>query len=99
MDLDAVSAADFNPHIGSAFLIRFTDGEYTLRLAEVTEQPALGWPGSSRSPFSLVFSGPAQPILRQGTYLLQHDVLGDLTLFIVPIQPDSSGSRYEAVFN
>ena len=49
--------------------------------------------------FSLVFTGPIEPVLPQRTYRLAHDELGDLEIFIVPIGRDDAGVRYEAVFN
>ncbi len=49
--------------------------------------------------FSLVFTGPSEPVLVQRTYRLVHDELGDLDIFIVPIGRDDTGVRYEAVFN
>ena len=49
--------------------------------------------------FSLVFTGPVEPVLPQRTYRLVHAELHDLDVFIVPIGRDESGVRYEAVFN
>ena len=49
--------------------------------------------------FSLIFRGPAQPFLPQGTYHLQNEVLGELDLFLVPIGRREDGYEYEAVFN
>jgi hypothetical protein len=97
MHLDLVTAADFQPHAGSSFVVKLPGGSFPVELVEVTEQPQHARGG--RTPFSLVFRGPAQPIISQGTYLFSHDVLGEASIFIVPIQPDSLGSRYEAVFN
>ena len=49
-------------------------------------------------PFSLVFVGPARFVLPQQTYRVEHDSLGELDLFLVPIGPNGGGMRYEAVF-
>jgi hypothetical protein len=54
--------------------------------------------GMSRDPFSLMFNGPREPLLAQGTYRLSHPALGEFELFIVPIGQDADGTRYEAVF-
>lgn len=54
--------------------------------------------GECRS-FSILFHGPADPLLPQQTYSLEHDVLGTFDLFIVPVGRDINGCRYEAVFN
>jgi hypothetical protein len=45
-----------------------------------------------------VFGGPAEQVLPQTTYRVEHDALGSFDLFLVPLQPDRGGARYEAVF-
>ena len=60
----------------------------------VTASPRPG----ERSPFSIVFRGPAEPMLAQRTHRIEHERLGAFELFLVPIGRDSSGMRYEAVF-
>jgi hypothetical protein len=69
-----------------------------LRLAECD---ALGEPvtAGGRRPFSLLFTGPREPILRQAIHRLDHPELGAVELFLVPLAPDGAGARYEAVFN
>jgi hypothetical protein len=52
-----------------------------------------------RLPFSIVFLGPLEPVLPQRIYRFEHEALGTFELFIVPIGPDESGMRYEAVFS
>lgn len=52
----------------------------------------------ARQPFTLQFHGPAEPVLPDATYHLQHEVLGGLEVFLVPIGPDAAGMRYEAIF-
>lgn len=49
--------------------------------------------------FSLVFTGPVEPLLPQRIYRMVHDDLGEFDIFIVPIARDGTGARYEAVFN
>jgi hypothetical protein len=51
-----------------------------------------------RQPFSLLFRGPAESVLPQATYPLQHAQLGTLAIFLVPISRGADGVRYEAVF-
>ncbi|MGA7614699.1 MAG: hypothetical protein WBX15_05895 [Thermoanaerobaculia bacterium] len=99
MDLDQATASDFREHVGSNFVIEVPSDRYELTLVEVIEQPQFRRSESTRSPFSLIFRGERERILAQGTYSLRHDKLGELPLFIVPVQPEPDGSRYEAVFN
>lgn len=68
-----------------------------LRLTLVEALPEPPW-GAERVPFSLMFSGPATPIMPQGIHRLVHDELGTLELFLVPLAPDGDGARYQAVF-
>ena len=49
--------------------------------------------------FVLVFRGPANAYLDQGSRLFTHDQMGQFELFIVPVQKDDQGFSYEAVFN
>jgi hypothetical protein len=48
--------------------------------------------------FSLFFRGPEDRFLPQATYRLQHEKLGTMDMFLVPIGPDGTGMKYEAVF-
>jgi hypothetical protein len=97
VELDKVTGADFRPFIGSDFEIRFDDGTYHLRLVAVDDLQA--WEGQQRLGFSLTFSGEKKAVLPQGTWKLEHGQAGPLEIFLVPIQPDADGPRYEAIFN
>jgi hypothetical protein len=95
-DLGALTAGDFAPLVGERF--RFTSeaaAPFEVELIDVSEG---GSPGSSRSQFSVVFRGGASPPLPQGIHGLEHDALGRLDVFLVPLGPDAQGQRYEAVF-
>ena len=52
-----------------------------------------------RPPFSLVFLGKDPRVLPQRLYCLEHDELGMLTIFLVPIGKDADGVSYQATFN
>jgi hypothetical protein len=49
-------------------------------------------------PFAIVFLGPPSPILPQRIYRFEHDGIGAIEIFIVPIGRDDDGVRYEAIF-
>lgn len=49
--------------------------------------------------FSLVFRGPREPRLEQMTYQMNHEVLGESLIFLVPIRQDADSLYYEAIFN
>jgi len=66
-----------------------------LELAEVSELELI----ATQEQFAIVFRGPREPFLGQGTRLLDHEKLGSSELFLVPIREDAEGYYYESVFN
>jgi len=92
----------FARHVGETFVLRTPEGasvEVELMEAQaLAAQPAADT-SIRKSPFSLLFrtNGPAD--LPQHTYRVEHDALGELDLFLVPIGPDDVGMRLEAIFN
>ena len=84
----------FRDRVGEAFAV--PDAGLELTLEELTAAE-----GASQRPgggFSLVFAGPADPMLPQAIHRLAHAGVGELDVFLVPISGDASGVRYEAVF-
>ena len=70
-------------------------------LIEVTNLTARGGPHAAnrdRAPFSLVFRAPPETMLPQQIFAVEHDDMGILEIFLVPIGPDHEGMRYEAIF-
>lgn len=49
--------------------------------------------------FSVIFRGPLDRPVGQGTYRIEHDNLESVDLFIVPVGRTEQGFEYEAVFN
>jgi hypothetical protein len=90
--LETFTAETFKPLLHERFALVDGDSRVDLELVEVTESAAPG--AERRTQFSIVFSGPADPILPQAIYRLEHPELGAFELFLVPI---AAGS-YEAVF-
>jgi len=87
----------FAPHVGEAFRMRRDPVSLELVLTE-TENVGSPSPSGGRQPFSLVFTGPHEPLLPQRTYHLEHGEMGRLDLFLVPIGIGERGAQYEAVF-
>jgi hypothetical protein len=102
-DADHLTAATFSIHVGTDFTVALRPAEagtVALRLDTVTAtEPRPGAP--RQDPFSLVFTGPPDRPLDQGTNDLVHPALGSLSIFIVPLGPDPATGRprYEAIFN
>jgi hypothetical protein len=90
--LETLTVEDFEPLRESRFRIAVDGAEpQEVELVEVTE---LARDPGGRAPFSLVFQGGPSPPLPQRIYRVEHDELGALEIFLVPIAPD----RYEAIF-
>ena len=49
--------------------------------------------------FTLLFKAPVDAPQQQGVYRLEHNAIGAMDLFLVPVKKDDSGLYYEAVFN
>ncbi|MAL94198.1 MAG: hypothetical protein CME40_03845 [Haliea sp.] len=98
--LEALAAEDFAACRGDMF---HWDGGEPATLEAVDFDPA------SPGRFSLLFSAPGAASAEQGIYLLAHERLGELGLFLVPLGPASAAPggdaaspacwRYEAVIS
>lgn len=98
--MSAHDISAFEPLVGTVFdADAGGPSPVPLRLAAVQRLPEQ--PGAPRQqPFTLTFTGPADPQLDQRTYTMGHPRAGSLELFLVPVGPDAAGApRYEAVFN
>ncbi|MDH3282287.1 MAG: hypothetical protein OEQ18_14315 [Gammaproteobacteria bacterium] len=98
--LENLDKTTFEPHLHTTFRICPTDGD-ALRL-ELIEVKGLGGdaaPAATRAPFSILFLGPAEPLLAQRIYRIEHPELAPMELFLVPVGPGDGGMNYEAVFS
>ena len=99
--LDQLTSADFAARVGQPFTVRLTGIEpVELTLASVDlPGPSAGAGEMGGRPFSLLFLGPvSRTYFRQHTYRLDHQGLGPLELFLVPLGPEGGRMRYEAIF-
>ena len=96
MDLKDIHPDMMRSHIGSEFRVMgLPGGPVSLTLDEVVEREIT----PRTETFSIFFHGPAEPFLAQDTRTLEHEGLGKLVLFLVPVGRDSRGYQYEAAFN
>lgn len=87
----------FEPHERTTFTVKPEEGEsLEIELIEVADTTPEGFDGEQ---FSLVFQGPHARPLEQRIYRLDHDKLGSIELFLVPIGAPDDGRLYEAYFN
>jgi hypothetical protein len=87
----------FKPAVGETFTVG-NEGDATVELLLVEAEHKDAGPHAPRPPFSLLFHGPADPLLPQGTYRFEHSSLGVMEIFIVPLGHDEHGTVYEAFF-
>ncbi len=98
--LDKLTRGDFAKHLNQTFHLPAKPGDLELELIEAEALPgAEPAPEGQRQGFSLIFRGPMDAVLDQGTYPLEHPEMGNLELFLVPIGPDAHGLCYQSIFN
>lgn len=109
--LETLTAKDFRDHQNTRFRLTGESPEgggsavsVEAELADISEYPA-GPPGTFRTPFSVMFYGPLEPVMPQGIYRLEHEQFGSVELFLVPVGPQAASPGeaptamgYEAVF-
>jgi hypothetical protein len=90
---------DFSGKVGEVFAISEPGvPAIPLSLTEAEPLNGSGVPGG-RPPFSLLFHAHDPRVLPQRLYRLEHQELGVLTIFLVPIGKDAQGVTYQATFN
>jgi hypothetical protein len=93
--MENLKFSDFAPLVNSRFRIHLDSSKYfDLELIEAND---LSHPGQEQ--FSLIFRGPLNGPTAQQVFDIEHDSLGKLNLFLVPISIEKDGVRYEAIFN
>jgi hypothetical protein len=94
------TAEDFKKHLGTKFRVPAeTPRPLDLELVEVKGFGPMPEGQRPVERFSLLFRGPGDIFMQQGTFTLDHPEMGEQTLFIVPVGRDEQGFKYEVVFN
>lgn len=93
-DLSLITPDHFESLLGQELPLAGTDHALQVHSVERLRSPS-----PRPAPFSVVLLAPAGMSGAQGMYTLVHPVLGELPLFLVPIEPESGRSRLELVFN
>jgi hypothetical protein len=70
-----------------------------LTLAQAALLPARRAMPGIRPPFSLTFLAKDPRVLPQRIYRIEHNGLGMLEIFLVPLAKDAQGVTYQATFN
>jgi hypothetical protein len=86
----------FSKELGTRFRMHYGQSE-TADLELISAKDISPTPRHPQ--FSLIFLGPESCPISQQIYELEHETLGTMNIFLVPIGKDSRGVEYEAVFN
>jgi hypothetical protein len=101
VNLRTVRLADFARWVGTEFRVA-DEPNLGVVLELVAAEPVPSRASAPRQePFSLIFRGPEDRRLDQRIQALEHDELGQLGLFLVPIGPGANcrGLNYQSIFN
>lgn len=90
---------EFSKHIGTEFRADFGEHKINLKLTEVKSYMRGESLERNMERFSLFFSGPPDLTFSQQSVHLQHESMGGIEIFLVPISSDANGFCYEAIFN
>ena len=90
----------FESQLGTNFLINDEAAKVQVRLVHVTNFASAKQNKPGQEGFSLLFRGPKETTLKQGTYLIEHKELGKFSFLVVPVgTKDTRAPHYEAVVN
>lgn len=93
-DLSLITPEDFESLRGKQ--LPLADSEHSLQIDSIER---LRSPSPRPAPFAVTLLAPEGLRGEQGIYTLIHPALGELALFLVPIEPREGRSRFELVFN
>jgi hypothetical protein len=99
---EILNEENFTKQLGTKFRVLLEiEGapEIVLELDEVKPFPALSHSRSDVERFSIYFYGPGNFYLPQRIYKLEHEQMGEMEIFLVPVEQGQRGFRYEAIFS
>jgi hypothetical protein len=97
---DPLTPNDFVPHVNRVF--RVNGGMHAFTLARVEQRRRGDAEGELkfRAPFNLIFSGPPNPVLREGMYTLEVEGGPSFELYVMPVHtPARDRQDYQVSFN
>jgi hypothetical protein len=95
---ELLTIEQFDDKIGQTFALDEADAP-AIPLT-LTEAKALrNYANAKRVPFSLLFTSKGDFVLPQRTYGLRHEVLGPVSIFLVPLDHQDGITTYQAIFN
>lgn len=97
--LASLTLEDFQPRLNQTFQLHAGEQTVPMILTEVSEIQRARGPKGARAPFHLIFQGPAELQILQGSYRFTAEPGFDCDIFIVPIAKEETGFIYQAIFN
>jgi hypothetical protein len=86
----------FRENLNTKFRVPLSEtNAVDLELIEVVETVAT----PVQDQFSIFFRGPLEYFFPQSIYHIEHEKMGEMDIFIVPVAKGQDSFRYEAVFN
>ena len=86
----------FQSHLNETFTVH-VEGHDPIPLSLVEVDKRIDT--ERQSSFSIYFTGPTHVQLKQATFLISHDKLGELELFVVPVAQTEEYFKYESIFS
>ena len=99
MQIDELTEELFTEQLNTKFYVPFEDRRVELELVGVEGDKSSMEKIEGVERFVIYFQGPGDFYLPQYTYRLEHEALGTLEIFMVPVGRDKNGFRYEAIFS
>ncbi|WP_448208307.1 DUF6916 family protein [Azospirillum sp. sgz302134] len=98
--LETISTANVAPTLDQTWRVTDAQGNTVeFVLTKITENPKGAMPDAIRVPFNMVFRGPTEPALPQGTYKLEHAAIGCLEDVLVrTLLPPLDANKDEALY-
>jgi len=95
-----LNRAAFASQLQTTFLVNNGRRQTPLKLVDVVDKGSRKTMTSDREAFTLVLRGSNSSTLKQETYVIEHEKLGEFSLLLVPVLARDDNARYyEINFN
>jgi hypothetical protein len=94
--LEKLKKETLDENLNTRFRIML-DGAASMEVELIEVKPGRSTPRQEQ--FAILFRAPQDAPAQQGLFRLDHDKIGAIELFLVPVRKDEQGLYYEAVFN
>jgi hypothetical protein len=95
---ELLTIEQFDDKIGQTFALDEADTP-PIPLTLTEAKTLRNYANAKRVPFSLMFTSNGDFVLPQRIYALRHEVMGPVSIFLVPLTHQDGITTYQAVFN